>query len=256
MGCKNINNNVATTPQCGGNNFVTAYPMRGFILVASPPLFALPQAWPFAATGYGSSPSAPGMSCSDIYSTNPAARRSGQYFIAVASSTIPVYCDMLAASGGWTLVAMLASSITDTTWASGALGTTSTSTWILPDTINPTVTDINANVNMKNLAYSSLPFSTIRFVFGPPSLINTGFTVSAIGASTQALFTGGALASSIPRTDFITAVSSRFGGSAANTYAGSPNCNTVGISQVTPSSYCRFGIALNNEGDCLTCDAW
>jgi hypothetical protein len=33
MGCKNINNNVATTPQCGGNYFNAAYPMRGFVFV-------------------------------------------------------------------------------------------------------------------------------------------------------------------------------------------------------------------------------
>jgi hypothetical protein len=255
MGCRNYLNNVMTTPQAGGANFNTAYPMRGFILVSTPALAPLPQVWPFTAFGYGSAGS-PGSSCSDIFQNNAAARSaSGTYFITVQGATIPVYCDMLPGSGGWTLVAMLASSLTDTTWISTQLGASSSSAWVQMTEINPTVTDVFANVNMKNSAYSNLALNSVRFVFGPP-LNNQGFIVSATATSTLALMTGGTVTTSFARNDFLNAMSARFGPVVNSNYAAAPNCNVQGLSSVSPSSYCRFGLAVNNEADCATSDAW
>lgn len=246
MGCFNGPYNSGSTPQSGGYYFGTnLYPMPGFVFVASPAPLS-------TSNSYGLVTGNPGQSCADIYSNNANTRMtSGTYYITRSSQTFPVYCDMLIGGGGWTMVAMLASSTTDSTWGYDS------AMWTNTATINPTVADITTAVNMKNLAFSSLPLSSIRFVFANgPATSNPGFVVAATGASASAVFAGGAVSTSFARSDFLSMVNAVYGGPSQTSYASSPNCNTIAVNMANPTANCRFGIAMNNEADCNTCDAW
>jgi hypothetical protein len=244
MGCYNSPYNVGSQPASGGWYVSSQYPMQGYIFVASP--------LPPPASSYGTSTLTPGLSCLDIYTTNANARQfSGTYYIVRSSTTIPVYCDMLVGGGGWTMVAVIASSSSDTTWTYDA------TTWTSATTINPTVTDISTTVNVKNLAFSTLAFTNVRFNFGNgPSTTSPGFVVPTTATSASALFGGGMLATSYTRADFVTLINAVYGPTAVTTFGGSPNCNTLGVMMSSPTAFCRFGIAFNNENDCSSCDAW
>ncbi len=175
----NVRNSI-TLPQSGANLIGTAsYPTRGFVFTYSQP-----------------------VSCLDLY--NLGARTSGAYTLPAGS----VYCDMSAATGGgWTLVAMMSSAASDNTWAYSAL------VWSNAFTINPTTSDINTNVNMKNTLYSSLPVANIRFVFGLPSDTNQGFNVPLNPMATvAATMAGGTItAPTFTRANFNTVINNVFG---------------------------------------------
>jgi hypothetical protein len=248
MGCTNAPFNVGTLPQSGGwyVNAANQYPLPGFIFVTSP--------LPPTPGSYGLTAASPGSSCLDIYNTNANTRTwSGTYFIVRSGNTIPVYCDMLVGGGGWTLVAMIASSSTDTTWSYDSV------TWTSASTINPSVADIAQNVNMKNLAYSALAFTNVRLLLGQgPASNNAGFVITASAASAAALFSGGTISTpTLTRTDFMNVLGWTYGPSVAATdFNRSPNCNAIGLMTSGSTFACRFGIAMNNENDCASCDAW
>lgn len=169
-----------------------------------------------SGAGYGRFPSSPGQSCLDIYYSNPNARGiSGQYYL--TGGTV-VYCEMtmLYGSPGWTLVAMMSDvNANDATWGySSTLWTTTTTV------INPNVTDITLNVNMKNGAFNTLPLTNIRFVYGLPSSSNTGFGVATTAANTATLFTGPTVTTSFTRPQFDAALQNVYGSSAVSTMAG------------------------------------
>ena len=187
-----VRNGQFLFPQSGASNIlyspVVYYPMRGFVFTYSQP-----------------------FSCQDIYQMNPSSRGvSGPYTVASGQ----VYCDMSTDSDvpGWTLVMMLASSTSDSTFDYNS------AYWTNSDTLNPNVATISQNVNMKNSLFNTLPVTMMRFVIGDPSPVNPGFNIPIIASSAAAIFSGGFVGTGFSRSQFNSVITNLFGGSTTNTY--------------------------------------
>ena len=189
-------------------------------------------------------------SCAELFALN-ASLASGVYTIGL-SNPIPTYCEMLPpAGGGWTLIAMQQQqqNDTDTTWDYDSdLWKSSTST------INPSVTDPNANTHMKNAHFSSMAFQKIKFVMsnsltypGTGTGINSSstFIVNSIANNAVAFF-GTALPTQFSRAAWINAVNA----TNSTVWNTEPNCNIEGSNQVTAIMKCRFCLQMNDLNQC------
>jgi hypothetical protein len=225
---------TATVPA----SLVTTAGSANVTVVNPAPVGGTSGAVAFAITSGTSS--SPGTSCNTIRSSGATAN--GTYWVdpdgAGGNAAFQVYCDMANASGGWTMILM---STAGTTFSWGS------AFWTNATTLNPTTTDPTSNVDMKNLAFSTLGFSEMRFCLDTTT---NCITVSRSAASAMAVFSAGAVSASVSRATFMS-----WDPTADSAYSNMPNCNASGFNQQCVYSRCRFGITLNNENDCGSCDA-
>ena len=73
------------------------------------------------------------------------------------------------------------------------------------------------------------------------------------GRTLKQCMTGSYTASARSRTDFLNWIDGA--GTAASNWGNQPNCNTRGFQVSVNQGNCRWGISMNNEGDCNSNDA-
>jgi hypothetical protein len=176
-------------------------------------------------------------SCLEILQNNPGSP-SGTYTIdpdgAGSVTPFPVYCDMTSNGGGWTLILMAPDSGTDFGYDAAY--------WTNTATLNPNVTNPATNVAMKSPAFSTLPFTAMRFCM---TNVTSCLNESVTATSAMAVFSGPEQAFNRPPGDF-----------AVLGYPGGYGCQRNGINVydigggANAKTRCRYGILMNNEATC------
>ncbi|MEC9071433.1 MAG: fibrinogen-like YCDxxxxGGGW domain-containing protein, partial [Myxococcota bacterium] len=190
----------------------------------------------------GQGPENPGLSCLDVVAKGFGAG-DGVYWIdpdgAAGDGAFQVWCDMT--NGGWTLVLKLSDNDTSSfKYDSGQ--------WSSSEPINSDSLDPDDNVTMKSQAYSTVPFTEIRMDMGS---LGNSLKENISRDAARDLFTGGHVNSSYGRTDFFNWVDEP-----SNFWDTQPHCNVHGFNVTNSSAKCRYGISMNNEGDCNSNDSW
>jgi len=201
----------------------------------------------------------PASSAAAIKAANPNAQ-DGLYYINVNGVGRQVWCDM--ANGGWMLAAKIYTP-SDSTWAYASSYWTDSS--VLNSTSSP-----NDAVNIKSYAWFAA-ITQAKFCMGS----TTNFVTETHSSWTQPNGTGLNGVFSVARLDrtdnantlrnsVITRANwiTLFNGAGIGTYTNSgsgvswDNCNYGGVNvgANNGNNYCRFGMHLNNEADCVSCD--
>ena len=123
------------------------------------------------------------VSCNELFKLNPALP-SGVY--KVGAPAVSTYCEMSAASGGWTLIAMQSNSSDAMT-----LWTYNSNLWTDNSTYNSTAINPTVNANMKSIHFSTMTFSKIRFVMGNLSSAASSLILNVTSDSASAFFRTG-----------------------------------------------------------------
>ena len=146
--------------------------------------------------------------------------------------------------GGWTLVLMTRLVPGNEQPSNFTYGS---QYWDSTAVLNETTTDPTVDQDMKNEAYNSLPFVEVRLDM---TTAGNSHILSTTQDSALSLFTGGHVGVTYSRTDFLNWID--VGNSNWNNQ---PNCNVKGFQITVTGGRCRYGISMNNEGNCSSNDA-
>ncbi len=153
---------------------------------------------------------------------------------------VDVYCDMTTDGGGWTLIMMFRGDDVSTFRYDSAY-------WSNSEVLHAATTDPDVDTNMKNRAYNSLSFSTIRMDM---ATLGNSHIVNLNRSSAHELFTGPHVDTSYQRQDYLDWIPV-----VDTNWNNQPHCNVKGFQVSANQSNCRYGITMNNEGDCSTNDS-
>jgi hypothetical protein len=150
--------------------------------------------------------------------------------------------------GGYMLVAKI-DDAQDDAWAYSG------SNWSTSTPLNESATSNTSIGDAINRLYYSYPIATsLRISFGTVSnYLNDTAAGGAIGKTAKACFTGSAMSSDNSRANFMTLMSNS--GTASSEWDNQPNCNHIGFNISGTNYQLRWGISMNNEGDCSSNDA-
>ncbi len=170
----------------------------------------------------------------------------GVYYIKSSSGTIQVYCDM--SNGGYMLVAKLDSTQNDEWMYNGSYWSASSP---LNETACQNVSDGTDSINRLYYEYSL----RVGFRICLGSVSNGLVESNKTGAIARNFFTGSQSSSQNGRSAFLSWFQTGTGQSSSN-FDNQPNCNTTGFNVTNASSAAlRYGITMNNEGDCSSNDS-
>lgn len=207
----------------------------------------------------GSTAAQAATSAATIYSSY-GITTNGLYYITINGTARQVWCDMV--NGGWMLAAKIHTP-SDSTWAYAS------TYWTDSSVLNATSAPSDA-VNIKTYAWFAA-LTQARFCWGTTSNFvteNNSAWTQADGTGLNGVFSVARLDrtdnantlrnSNITRANWI----SLFNGAGIGTYANSgagvswDNCNYGGVNvgANNGNNYCRFGMHLNNEAECVSCD--
>jgi hypothetical protein len=207
-----------------------------------------PPRWAQAATSVIGTQSNPAPSCVAIHA---AGYDTGVHYITGSNGNapIPVFCDNTRAGGGWTLINKIAASHSIANWGySSSSWSSSTSTLNHPGEMNL------GNGDYKSPAYSRLAFTQVRIFIG--NTLGDGFIENTgAKASLHSLLNGATVNSRYNRNAFLAAMNAA--GTSGSRWNNQPNCNVAGFNtnQINGDHRCRWGLIMNNEGDCGSSDA-
>jgi hypothetical protein len=202
--------------------------------------------WVTNKSAIGESSTNPASSALAILQSNPSAP-DGVYWLNHGSGAYQAYCYMSA--GGYILAGKIPSTTTsNTTWAYGG------SNWSAAAPVNEsTCTNISAGDGLNRAWYEYT--LTTGMLMGLGSHTNT-LTVSRTAVTARTAFTGSQFnLDSMTRQQFMTWFQTGTGQSSTN-FDNQPNCNRIGLNRTDSSATAmRFGITMNNEGDCNSNDS-
>lgn len=195
--------------------------------------------------GIGGSSGNPASSATAILSADPTAPN-GTYWLNHGSGAYQVYCDMTA--GGYILVGKIAStSSNNTAWAYNG------SNWSATSPVNESGCANIESGDSLNRGYYEYT-TTTGFIFSLGSAANY-LTATRSGVTAKNAFTGAQFnMDGMSRSQFMSWITA--GGISSSNFDNQPNCNRIGFNRTdSSSSAMRFGITMNNEGDCNSNDS-
>jgi hypothetical protein len=168
----------------------------------------------------------------------------GVYYISSSSGTIQTYCDMT--NGGWMLVAKInTDQPQNNVWAWGG------GYWSASSPVSETSCQDLSNTDALNRLYYEYNASSFRLCLGNK---NNALTYNWSGTAKN-LFTNGQKNTGFGRSAWLNWFATGTGQAASN-FDNQPNCNAEGFCHTSASAVAmRFGITMNNEGDCNSNDS-
>lgn len=189
----------------------------------------------------------PASSAAAILAVNSSAADGIYYIRDTNNVTNPVYCMMT--WGGYMLVAKI-DSTQDANWAYGG------SYWTATSQVNASeCANTNTGDALNSLYYTFIITTSIRISFGTVSnYLNDTGAGSVVGKTAKGCFTGSKLSTDNSRANFLSLMNGA--GTSGSNWDNQANCNDAGFSVGPVNSYAlRWGISMNNEGDCLSNDS-
>jgi len=172
----------------------------------------------------------------------------GVYYIKDVNNVInPVWCMM--SWGGYMLVAKI-DATQDTNWARDG------SYWSATSEVNAAqCANTNTGDALNSLYYTFTIQTSIRISFGTVSnYLNDTAAGGVVGKTAKNCFTGTSMSTDNSRANFLSLMAGA--GTAASNWDNQPNCNHAGFNVGPTNSYAmRWGISMNNEGDCASNDS-
>jgi hypothetical protein len=201
--------------------------------------------WAAISSSLGSSATNPASSAAAIIAAG-ASKGDGIYWIQSSSGPVQVYCDMT--NGGYMLVAKISATQTDSFMYGGANWTTT----IPVNETGCTLLADDGNHSVNRLYYEFTLTTGFRLALGT---VSNALLEAKTGNTAKSFFTGTQSSSQNSRAQFMTWFQTGTGQASSN-FDNQPNCNTTGfnVTNVTNCSM-RWGITMNNEGDCSSNDA-
>jgi len=190
----------------------------------------------------------PASSAVAILAEQPSAS-DGAYYINTSSGTVLTYCMM---SWGGYMLAMKINSSFDSNFRYDGSNFTTTSPVNESSCANTSAADA-----VSRLYYEYTITAGVRFSMGSVgNYLNESAGGSVVNRTLKSCMTGSATSSDRSRSEFLNWQNSATGASTSN-WDNQPNCNTAGfnISLNGTEHQCRWGLQMNNEGDCSSNDA-
>jgi hypothetical protein len=168
----------------------------------------------------------------------------GVYYIQSSSGVIPVYCDMT--NGGYMLVAKISSTVTDNWLYNGSY-------WTGTSPVNEGGVQTLTNEDSVSRLYYEFSLQLgFRMCLGT---VSNALLEARTGGVARSFFLGSQSGSQNSRAQFLSWFQTGTGQASSN-FDNQPNCNTTGFNVTSASSAAhRWGITMNNEGDCSTNDS-